>query len=273
MSKVDLKIEIRPVPNRNDIRKFSKDLEHFSQAHTIGAFVDPVTYKYVTGLTDKDVEYLKAQGCPYDLSDNYVAGEPHPFWESQMAKISLTNSPQFLYPYRSILDFIKWKYLQKSAFIYQSEEQMLEGLKPTATHFIYDEREEVKIQASKIERIDAVKKKLSEMSLDRKRNILSIIENENTETKNDNYITVAFERLTKNKEKLVEIENLLLREDEDVSILADVKMAIFKDVLKKTKKGIFFFENNLGYSEEDVAEFLSDKENQEILITIQSKIK
>ena len=55
-------------------------------------------------------------------------------------------------------------------------------------------------------------------------------------------------------------------------MLATVKMAMFKAVLRKTKQGIFFFDNNLGYSEKDVAKFLGDAENQEILLTIKSKI-
>ena len=42
--------------------------------------------------------------------------------------------------------------------------------------------------------------------------------------------------------------------------------------LRKTKKGIFYFETNLGFSEEDVKEFLIKDENQEILLNIKSKI-
>ncbi len=48
----ELKIEIRPIPNRNNIKQFSENLEYFSQSNTISAFVNPVSLKYETGLTD-----------------------------------------------------------------------------------------------------------------------------------------------------------------------------------------------------------------------------
>ena len=75
------------------------------------------------------------------------------------------------------------------------------------------------------------------------------------------------------KDKVQQLSLLLSKEVEDVSLSAEIKSAIQKNVLRKTKKGIFYFETNLGFSEEDVLEFLSKDENQEILLTIKSKIQ
>ena len=66
---------------------------------------------------------------------------------------------------------------------------------------------------------------------------------------------------------------LLDAKQEYVSMKAEVKTAIQKNVLKRTKFGIFFFDTNLGYSEDDVIEQLSKPENQELYLQIKTKIK
>jgi len=147
-----MKIEIRPIPNRNRIREFSEELEHFSQAHVLAPLVDPVTRRYVTGLSDADRKGLRDRGFPYDTDDTYVRGVPHPFWESQLVKVELKNSPVFLFPDKSDIDFVKWKYLQKSGYVYSSEEEMNEGGKPQATHYIYDEQVSTGVRASALQR-------------------------------------------------------------------------------------------------------------------------
>jgi hypothetical protein len=66
---------------------------------------------------------------------------------------------------------------------------------------------------------------------------------------------------------------LLDKSNEDITLTADIKSAIQKGVLRKTKQGIFFFETNMGFDEIDVTKFLSNLENQEILLNIKSKIQ
>lgn len=267
------KIEIRPIPNRNDIKKFSDNLEYFSQAHTITAFVNPVTLKYVTGLSEEDKKYLTDAGFPYDISDNYTRGVAHPFWESSMVKVELKSNPTFLFPNQSMMDFIKYKYLQASSYIYKSEEEMLTGSKPQATHYIYNETESTDLKASELERRNTLIRQVTDLSLKRKRDIVLIIENENTDNKNENYLTVKLDSILKDKDKVIILEELLRGDKEGVALQADIVAAIQKNVLRKTKKGIFFFETNIGFSEEDVKEFLGKPENQEILLNIKSKIQ
>lgn len=269
----DLKIEIRPIPGRNGIKAFSENLEYFSQAHIIAPFVNPSTLKYNSGLTDKDKEYLEAEKFPYDISEQYIQGTAHPFWESHLVKTELRNSPMFLFPGKSLLDFVKWKYLLVNNYIYRSEKEMLTGSKTEATHYIYNEGEENKIKATAVEKRNKLAIEVSKMSLSRKREIILILLNENTDNKDDNYLTVRFEDILKDKDMAYQLENLLAGNEEDISTKADVKSAIHKNVLRRTSKGIFYFETNLGFSEGDVVEFLSDPSNQEILLNIKSKIQ
>lgn len=269
----DLRIEIRPVPNRNDIKKFSDNLEYFSKSTVVTAFVNPVSLKYETGLSKEDVEYLKEQGFPYDISDNWIKGVAHPFWESDVAKTELKSTPIFLYPGRSLVDFVKYKYLQTNKYVYKSEEEMQSSSKPEASHFIYDESVATQVKASEIEETNAVLGKLSKLSLERKKNILLIVLNEDFTNKSESYITVKIDEILKSKEQRAVLVELLSEDAKEVAILADVKLALFNAVLRRTKQGIFFFENNLGYSEKDVANFLKDADNQEIYLTIKSKIQ
>ena len=41
----DLRIEIRPVPNRNNIKNFSSNLEYFSKSTIISVLLTPVTFE------------------------------------------------------------------------------------------------------------------------------------------------------------------------------------------------------------------------------------
>lgn len=268
----NLKIEIRPIPGRNGIKKFSENLEYYSQSHTIPPLVNPVSLKYETGLSQEDKDYLKENNFPYDISDNWIKGVAHQFWESSMVKTDLKNSPDFLYPGRNLLDFIKYRYLSVSKYIYKSEQEMLTGTKPEATHYIYNESEEIELKANQIEKENNLIREIGKLSLKRKRDIVLIILNENTENKNENYLTVRFKDILANKDYTKVLEGLLNSSTEDVSLIAEIKSAIQKNVLRKTKQGIFYFETNLGFSEEDVKEHLSKEENQELYLNIKSKI-
>lgn len=269
----DSKIEIRPIPNRNSIKQFSENLEYFSQSHIIAPFVNPVSLKYETGLSEEDLDYLKESKFPYDISDNYTKGIAHPFWEGSMVKVELKNSPAFLFPGKSLIDFIKYKYLLVNNYIYKSEEELKSGIKSQATHYIYNESEENGIKAGELEVKYGLIRKVSELSLSRKRDIVLILLNENTENKNEDYLTTRLDMIITNKELSKELGDLLKQNTESVTLSAEIKSAVQKNILRKTKQGIFFFETNLGFSEEDVKEFLINPENQEILLNIKSKIQ
>lgn len=269
----NLKIEIRPIENRGNIRSFSDNLEYFSQAHIIAPFVNPETHKYETGLTEEDVEYLKKNGFPYNITDTYIRDTPHEFWESSTVKVELKTSPVFLYPGKNLIDFVKYKFLLKSNYIYASEEEMNAGGKSQATHFIYDESSAISLQATKLTQKNDLISKVRGLSPKRKRDIIMIILNENTDNKNEDYLTVRFHDLISDKELSLQLEELLSISDKEITLKAEIKSAIQKNVLRRTSKGIFYFETNLGFSEEDVKKELSKDENQELYLTIKTKIQ
>jgi hypothetical protein len=266
------KIEIRPIPNKQNIREFSSNLEFFGGNNTIGCYVNSKSHKFETNLDEDDIEYLKESGFPYDVTNNYIAGKPHPFWDSTVSKLTLLSSTVILSPTANLLDFIKYRYLQKSRFIYISEEEMLSGTKPEATHFIYDESKEIKVKATVLETQNNLIKKVANLSTQRKKDIILIILNETTDNKDADYLTVRMDDIIQDKNYVEQLRKLLEESDNSLSLSSIIKKAILSNVLSRTKQGYFYFENNLGFSEEDVKEFLSKDENQEILISIQTKI-
>ena len=268
----NLKIEIRPIPNSKGIQDFSKDLQSFAKVHTIPCLVNPVTHRYETGLSDEDKKYLESIGNPYDISDVWKRNEAHPFWDSLLGKMDLQPRPDFLYPGKNILDFIKYKYLLKSKFVYSSETEMLTRSKPMATHYIYNDSVETGLKASKIEKRNNLIKKFDKLSLEKKRDYILIINNENTDNKKEDYLLVKFEDILNNKEKTSMLETLLSKDAVEVGVLADVKKALAKTVLTENKKGIFYFDTNLGHSVDDVVKTLSDPSFQELYISIKSKL-
>lgn len=269
----DLKIEIRPIPNRRNIREFSPQLEYFSQSHTIGPFVDPVTRRFATGLDDKDIAYLEELGFPHDLRDDlYTPGEAHPLWESRNIRIDLISRPMFLYPGRNAYDFIKYKYLQVNNYIYKSEEEMETGSKPEATHYIYDENAAISAKAAEIERQERLNVAISKLSIKRRKDLVMIILDEDVSTKTDDYITVKLQDIISTEEGRRELENLISMPVEEVSLKSEIKSAIQKNVLVSKRSGIFYFELNLGYNVTEVMEHLSKPENQELYLSIKSKL-
>lgn len=268
----NLKIEIRPIPNRGNIRELSKNLEHFAQAHIVSPVVDPVSMRYQTGLSKEDVEMLMEKRFPYVIEDVFKQGTAHEFWESQIIKVALTNAPIFLYPGKNLLDFVKYKFLLVSPFVYTSEAEIKTGSKPMATHYIYNEEEETEVKASRIAKQTKLLTKVSELSLERKRQLVLIMNDEDTETKSDSYLDVRISEIVENAEKRRRLEDLLSLKTQDIDVQAMIKLAVKKNVLRKTRKGYFYFDTNLGLAEVDVVRFLSDAENQEVYIAIKSNL-
>lgn len=267
------RVELRPIPNKQNIRQFSPNIEFYGGRKTIGCFVNAKTHKYNTNLDEADLEYLKEQGFPFDVNDNYIPGKPHSFWDSTTSKITLEPSVVILRPKLNPVDFVKFRYLQLSKYVYTSEAEMLEGSKPEATHYIYNEDEEIKVKASNIEQKNKLVKEVSSLSPQRQREIILIILNENTDNKDADYLAVKMDDIMRDKRYSEDLRNLLEYNKEEITLRALVRKAIQSNVLRRTKQGIYFFESNLGFDEEKVREFLSEDANQEVLISIQDKLK
>ena len=267
----NLKIEIRPVGNHGNIEKFSKDMSFFAQPNSIPPLVDPKTLKYVTGLSKEDVKYLKDNKFPYPFeNDVFVLGQANPFWDGQAVKVALSQKPTFLYPGKSIFDFIKYKWLCESPYVYKNETEMLTGNKPAATHFIYNESQEINSKAVLLEVIEGIKLDISKLSTDRKKNVIFLVTGETIGTKDAGWVAVRLDSIYSNEEEFERLKEVLAWDAETQDLRHTVKLAIAKNILLKSINGIRYYETILGHSEDEAVAVL--KNNQELLLTIKSKI-
>lgn len=265
----NLKIEIRPIPNRNKIREFSKELENFSERHTLIPYVN-YQRKYMTGLNNDDIVYLKSLGVKFDLSDDYITDTPHPLWDSQQIKVDLTSSPTFLYPYKNPLDYIKWKFILVSDYVYASEKEMQEGGKPLATHYIYNEEVEAEVKSKGIVERNKLFSIFDGLSDTQKRNLLLMVFDESFENKTTETLIERFEEAL--KYKIDKVKMYIEDDTESLVNKACIRKAIRLNIIKKASKGYYYFDVQLGVSEEDVYKNLTSEENSEILLQIKSKI-
>jgi hypothetical protein len=260
-------VEVRPLESKKWHDK--KGEESFTRPKKIQALVDSVTMKYATGLTEEDVEDLEKKGVNYDLSDNYSSETPHPFWDSGMAVVKLENNTMF-FNIDNPLDFIKIKVMKASKFVANSMTDYDNGLYPEATHVLFDEAEQADVIATKIETQNTAIIEASQISRDRKVELILILGGKNTKNQSDQFVAIELDKVIKKDPK--EFLRYLNMDKKQLSNHALVLEALQKNVLRKEGHRIYHMDSNLGVDEIEVAEYLSKEENQDIKLVILSKI-
>jgi hypothetical protein len=263
-----MRVEIRPI--EKDKWHGKKGKESFSRPKTIEALADPQTMKYNTGLSEEDVKLLKEKGCSYDLSDDFVSGKSHPFWENKITQIPLKNQTMIFNPNDVMLDFIKVRICKGSKFVANSIKEYEEGLWPEATHAIYDESEEVELKASRTEVRNQAVIKASELSREAKIQIIMIMSGKDVKEKSDNHITVAMNEIIESDPKgLLE----QIRKDKDeTEVHALVLECLDKNVLNKNGHKIEYKGSNIGGDVTEVTRYLLIDANQELRLRLTAEV-
>ena len=81
-------VEVRPIEKERWHGLKGKDA--ITRPVVIEALLSSTTGKLATGLTPEDRERLEKE-TGYDLSPDYKAGKPHPFWSSPAAFVKLEH--------------------------------------------------------------------------------------------------------------------------------------------------------------------------------------
>jgi len=230
-------------------------------------YVDPDTMKYRTGLTEKDIEWLRSKGIKDDLSDDFDPNKPHPFWESPRVATKLPRASILLdstKPY----DFIKIKYLQQHPIVAKSLDEWKSGLADKATHYFVNSMEQIAKKAAITELKANAYAKLLKLSRQEKLNIVTILSGKNFKNISDDELQAELGALIEKDPEAV--LDLMKDSKERVTIKAIVQKAVSKGIIKKGVLGYKYFDIKLGQDIEDAVDFLSLPENEELLAKIES---
>jgi hypothetical protein len=276
-----MKIEVKPLERSKWHGK--KGAESFTRDKTLNVLVDGETRQYATGLdyvnkvfTDPDDSKRKLTEAEYygkllkvDLSNQFIDGVLHSFWDSKTAKIKLKNSTMIL-DTNLPLDYIKIKALKASKFVANSMKDWEDGNYPEASHVITDEEEEIEIKASKL----AIKKSAiiesSKLSLDKKIQIILIISGQNMKGKSNDFVEVELDKIT--EKNPTEVLRHIKMDSKEMSLHAMILEALQKNVLRKEGHKILYIDSVIGSDIYDVIEYFTKDENQDLKLRILASI-
>lgn len=274
-------IEIRPIEKEKWHGK--KGAESFQRPITIRALYDPATMGYATGLSYKGVynipenteklteaEYY-SKLLKYDLSNVYDPDKAHPFWDGPLGSVKLENKTMLL-DLSKPLNYVRYKILLSSKYVANSLQDVEKGLFPSATHYIFNEREDIEKKAIKTNMIKQAIIKSSSLTRTRKIEIINVLENANLKEQSDDFIEVNLARLIETKTK--EVLRLMDLDKEDLALHSTILEALQKSVLRKEKgkDTILYFGEPIGTDIYDTIQFLKRDENQDVKLRILESI-
>lgn len=261
-----MQVEVRPI----DIEKWHGHTgsDSIKQPITIEALYDAETGGYATGLTEEEArEYGRKLGV--DLSATYNQEREHEFWGTKSSNVKLENNTMFFDDTKAI-DFVKIKMLKASNRVANSLKEYQDGKFPDATHYIYDESEEVDAEATKFEKETKAFGILANMNSDDKASIVQIIANKTVRGMKPNFIDAEISKIV--KAELDEFLRITALDPKDVYLRAQVLEAVHRGILNKTGSNIQFMGDTIGYNLEAAIEYLKKPDNQQQKVSILSKL-
>jgi hypothetical protein len=256
-------VEVRPIPQ--DKWHGKKNKESFSRPIGIEVLYDLDLRRYATGLTEEETaKYSKLLGK--DLTDNFNPEEPHPYWSSKQAIISLQNVTN-LFNTDNPIDWVKVKNMKASKLVANSQEEYDAGKWPSAKFVIYDEAQEVSIKAVKLDLKDKCVSFLQKMTLEDKQNVTMILSNKSMRGKSENFVRVEIEELiTKDPGEFLRIASM---GKDQVAIRALVLEGLYKRDLTKENLAIKFMGETIGISVDDaVSNLLNNPDYNRVKVAL-----
>lgn len=249
-----------------------KGKNDFSRDTVFTALVDSTSMRYAVEMNEQELEeYGKIMGR--DLSLNFIPGKSHTFWDSKTAQVVLQNIP-VVYDTSKPLDFIKYRICKASSVVANSEQEYRMGLYPKATHYIYSEEEEMAEKASKVSvKNNAIKLALKSTRIIKDAVCLIIGGRYTKELSSDAVDVIIDDLITENALKVKEAFEEANKDKTTLLVKNLVEEALYFNVLSKKPSGIYYFENSLGITKNDVVDFLLKDENQGLKIQIMKAIK
>lgn len=260
-------VHVKPIDTTRWHGKSSR--EFASSPVKIEAFLDPATNKYATGLTEAEKNELELL-TGYDLSDNYIAGRPHPFYSKKVGTVVLRDETN-IFDSTNTLDRIKIALMRDSHLIANSQAALDNGEYPYAKFVIYDEQEEIAEKASKSSLIKKVYQGSSKLTPAKKADIVLIALGESVKKQSNDYIEVRFDDAleTIGAERML---GLMESDPKFTSMQAVVLEGLQKNILRKEGSSIYYMDAFIAFDVSSAVEYFLDKNNQSMKATILEKI-
>ena len=260
-------VELRPIETKKWHGKEGKDA--FTQDHSSQVLYNSKTGKLDTGLTEEESDkYGKLMGI--DLSDIFNPNSPHPFWATKPAQLRFPNRTLVL-DITKPLEFIKVKNYKASPFVANSEKEYQEGAWPQATHILYDESEHIEIEAHKLNKKKEAYKVFDKLNKEQKVSLVQIILDISVRKQSNEFVDVKISEIIEG-EYLNDFLKFSKMDKNHLYIKGMVVEAIYKNILTKEGAGIFYMGDILGHSVDDVVDYFSNPQNQEIKAKILEKL-
>ena len=260
-------VEIRPIEMKKWHGKTGKD--SFTQEHSSQVLYNAQTGRYDTGLTEEEIkQYGALMGV--DLNDTFNPNQPHPYWSTKTAHLKFPNSTLIL-DISKPLDYIRVKNYKASPFVANSEKEYQEGLWPLATHILYDEGEHIEIEAHRLNKKKEAYKIADKLTKEQKVALIQIILDMSVRKQSNEYIDVKLGEIIEG-EFINEFLKLSKADKNYLYIKGLVVEALYKNILTKEGSGIYYMSDILGHSIDDVTEYFSNPQNQEIKARILEKL-
>lgn len=259
-------VEVRPLPSIKWHGKKGKD--SFSRPKDIEVLYDQNTGRYATGLTEEEAaHYGKLMGV--DLTDTFNMNEPHSYYSSKPAMIRLPNHT-VMFNTEIPPEFVKVKNLKASKLVANSMREYEEGKWPEALFVIFDEAEEVNMQASKIALRDECTVIKSKMSDEDKANMVQVLSNKTVKGRSTDFINVEINTIITDKpEEFLRYAKL---GREEIFVRAAILEALYKNVLTKEASAVYYMGELIGIDYEDAVRWFKDPNNQKIKVLILEKL-
>lgn len=261
-----MKVTVKPVPTDKWHGKSGKD--SFAQPIGVEVLYDSETGGYATGLTDEETEvYSKKLGV--NLDNRFNLEEPHSFWGSNAAKIKLPNHT-VIFETDKPIDFVKVKNMKASKQIANSFEEWEKGLWPDATHYIFDETEETKIEASRISKRNKAIQLSMKLTLDEKLSVVQILSNKSFRGRSTDFVDVEIDKII--EDDVDSFLNLTKMDKQHVYAKGVIMEAIFKHKLVKEGLAIKYMGETIGHDVDQAVEYFLNPDNQAMKVAIMEKL-
>ena len=259
-------VEVRPLYHRKWHEKEGK--ESFTQPKGFDVLIDSDTGKYATGLTQEEAEkYGKILGV--DLSDTYNPNEPHPYWGTTAARIKLRNQTM-VFDDEKPSDFVKIKNMKASKFVANSMAEYNNGLWADAEFVIFDENDEVKLQASKVQLRNKCVKIATSLSNDEKVNIIQIIAEKSLRKRSQDFLDVELDKII--NEKPAEFLKYAKMDKAEVYTRAAILECIHRNIMIKEATSIYYMGEKIANDYEEAVQWFLDPQNSKMKVAVLEKL-